>query len=377
MFLLTVLISSCIKTYEPQFKNTSVEKYVVQGMVSSIEGWQEVSVTMSSSMDQPEYISVNNCQVSIFDDLGNEFKLSQLDEGKYGVWMSQEYLVQGRSYKVKIQIPGGDILESSLEKMPSGSAVGEITYELLDAPTNDPEIWNHGMRFYTDLNASETDSRYYRWIVEETWEYHSEYPIEFYYDGNVNQVVPPDYSQMYCWATYTIDDIYTLSTTNLTENSFHQFPLHFIHENTGRLVYLYSLLISQIALTQDAYIYWDQLRMNSSQTGGLYSTQPIAIRGNMRNVSHPENDVLGYFQASTVTQKRIFVEPMEEFELDYYNRCSPSLLEHGFIEIGYYNYPAYLLSEDGNYTMVWLNDECVLCAMRGGSTVKPDYWPIK
>jgi len=376
LFILLIL-AGCIKPYEPELKDDSVQKYVVQGMVSSVEGFQEVSVSLTSSVNEANYIPVEGCQVEIIDDQNKVFALQSYPNGLYKVWMSQEDLVVGRSYKVVVHTPSGEVLESAFDEMSSGPEVNEIYYEILEIPANDPEDWKIGLQFYTDLIAGEEDSRYYSWKLTETWEYHALYPLEFFYDGQIHHVDPPDYSQMYCWTTINIDEIFTLSTTNLSENSFARFPLNFVRNNTPRLGILYSLLIHQTSLTQNAYTYWDQLRQNSEQDGGLYSSQPMAIKGNLRNRTYPGKDVLGYFQASTLTTRRIFVYPSGDLPMDFYDGCASTLLEHGFAELSPRDYPAYMMSNDGQMSMVLLYDGCIECTLRGGTTNKPDYWPIK
>ncbi len=372
-----IILSGCIKPYSPELKNDSAQKYVVQGMISSIQGFQEVTVSLTSSVNEPQYIAVNGCTVEIIDSHHQIFPLQAYANGIYKVWMNQEDLNPSLSYKVKVITPDNDIIESAFDQMVQGPEIDDVFFEIESIPTHIPDVWDLGIQFYTNLIAEDNQSRFYRWKLTETWEYHSAYPIEFYYDGLVQHVSPPDYSQMYCWTTLPINKIFTLSTMNLSENSFYSFPLNFVENNTSRLGILYSLLIQQIALTENAYTYWDKLRQNSEQNGGLYTSQPMAIKGNLINTTHPEKDVLGFFQASTIYTKRIFVSPPEDLPLSINNQCSPIQIEHGFIEISPADYPAYLLTVDGHWSMVHLNDECVLCPLRGGTTTKPIYWPIK
>lgn len=372
-----LILAGCIKPYEPELKDDSVQKYVVQGMVSSVEGFQEVNVSITSPVDQPKYIGVSGCQVQIIDDLNQVFTLQDYSDGKYKVWMDQDVLIPGKSYKVIVHTPDGETIESSYDLMTSGPEVSDIYYEIKEIPTNDPGIVELGIQIYIDLNAQDDDSRFYNWKLNETWEYHSTYPLEFYYDGEVQHVSPPDYSQMYCWTITDVDEIYTLSTQNLSDNSFVRFPLNFVENNTTRLGVLYSLLVYQTSLTQNAFTYWDQLRQNSEQDGGLYSSQPLAIKGNLRNITYPEKDVLGYFQASTLETKRIFVYPVEDLPLTFSNSCNPVLLRKGLVEIHPRDYPAYLMTINGNWSPILLNDECVDCEVRGGTTTKPNYWPEK
>ena len=378
IYIISLLIlSSCIKPFDPGLDQNSTNKYVVQGMVSSIEGWQYVYVSKSSSVALAEFIPVIGCQIVISDDQGNTFNLNESDAGTYLVWMNSIDLVPGRSYMIRVQTPDGQILESAYDKMPNGpDDIGEIYTEVENTPTNDPDYNIYGAQFYLNFSAAEEDSRYYRWKLTETWEYYTEYPIEFYYDGAVHQVSPPDTSQKYCWKTQLVQDVFTLSTVHLTENALNGVPLNFIYSSSNRLEVLYSLLIEQSALSEDAFNYWDKLRVNSLQDGGLYTTQPLAIKGNIKNISNPDNEVLGFFQASSVSTKRIFVEPLPDLVLNIPSLCQINLLEHGgFLEISPLDYPAYLFSSNGQWSMATLTKECVLCSAQGGSNVKPDFWP--
>lgn len=375
--LALLMLGGCIKEYHPRFNSESTQKYVVQGMLTNIEGWQEVNISISASLLNPEYIPLMDCQVEIRDDANQKFTLEASENGTYRVWMSAEYLVPGRSYQLIVTTPDGQVLESAFDQMPKVPEVENVYFEVEDLPTNDPEEWLSGIQYYVDLNAGEDDSRYYRWQLTETWEYHSAYPIEYYYDGEVQHVFPPDYSQFYCWRTRVVDEIYTLSTQNLTENTYAKFPLHYVKNTTEKLSVYYSLLIKQIALSEEAYGYWDQLRINNTIGEGLYGSQPMVIEGNILNKSNPDLQVLGFFQASSVSSKRVFTAPIEGLELNYSDKCSPALLRKGLREITPNMYPAYLMSSgDGQWLPILLNDECVLCTLRFGVTEKPDFWPL-
>lgn len=366
---------TCIKPFTPELKETSVEKYVVQGMVSNQAGWQEVNVSINSSVNKPLFIPIDFCEVKIIDDQNNIFNLIQSESGTYKAWMTSDELVIGRGYKVKVTTEDGIVLESEFDYIPNGPDVGDINYEIEQHHIDYPEGWLKGIQFYTNMVGENSDSRFYRWKLTETYEYHSVYPLEFYYDGEVQQVSPPDSSEMICYRTSLVDEIFTLSTANFNANIINGFPLHYVENTTPKLAILYSLLIEQMALSQDAYIYWDQLRQNNEEQGGLYATQPLAVKGNIKNISSSEFEVLGFFQASFISRKRIFVEPKPEFELAFSDRCYPENLRFGYQEISPYDYPAYLFSNEGSATTTVLNDECIFCTRRGGVIQKPDFWP--
>jgi hypothetical protein len=369
------MLSSCIKPYFPAIDAGAGSKYVVSGRVSDVEGWQEVEVSLSSPINAPEYIPVAGCQISILDDKGSVFPLVEYQPGKYHVWIGQEYLVHGTSYKVTVTTPDGQELASEFDPMPSGPPLDSVYYAIKDMPTSDPGTSLRVMQFYVDVNAAAGNfSRFYKWDVEETWEYHAAQRIQYYYDGHVEQVSPPDYSKFTCWKTRLVKNVFTLSTKNLSQNIYTQYPLHSIDGQTSRLSIMYSILVKQLALSEGAYNYWEQLRINSNEQGGLYEKQPLAVKGNITNLSKPEIDVLGYFYTSSESSRRYFYHDVEGIELDFDNGCHEYALGMGgFSNIYTWEYPAYFYySQEGIKT---LDIECVDCRKLGGKTEKPDFWP--
>jgi Domain of unknown function (DUF4249) len=370
-----LLLFACIKPYDPVIDASVKSKYVVSGRITDIEGWQEVEVSLSSPVDLAKYVPLPGCQVNVADDKGNVFTMVEFTPGLYRVWMTHENLVHGTSYKVRVVTPGGDELVSGYDQMPAGPVLDSIYYALKDIPTTDPAVSNQIMQFYVDINASGDYSKYYKWEVLETWEYHAVHILEYYYDGKHHKVDPPDSSKKVCWITSLAKNVFTVSTKSLAQNTYKQFPLHNIDGKSSRLGILYSMLVSQFALSEKAYTYWEKLRINSNDQGGLYEKQPLAIKGNLVNLTHPDLDVLGYFYATSQSSRRYFYKDVPGLQLDYNNHCVESSLgRFGWKEFTRDDYPVYYY-----YPATWilriLDHECVNCTLGGGVTVKPDFWP--
>ncbi len=375
VLVITIIITSCIKEFDPVIEAADEKKYVITGSVSNADSAQTVNVSMTSPIEAPEYLPVGGCSVSILDDNGNIFGLSETGNGNYSVVIDQMYLTTGTSFKLSVTTPDGEVIESDYDMMTESPAVDSVYYIREDHEGLIEGEFLKGIQFYVDLDGAETGTRYYRWEANETWEYHADYYREWYYDGEVHHIWPPDSSLKVCWRSRSIPRIFTLTTGNLVENKFKKLPLHFVDNLTTKLAYGYSLLIKQYALSEAAYTYWDQLRINSEEQGGLYETQPLAIQGNLTSVTNPDKEVLGFFGASAVTTKRIFVKNVPNLFLDFYTYCNPEVLLKGFIEIDPFDYPAFLLGDEYGYTMVVLNNSCVDCTILGGTTIKPEFWP--
>lgn len=378
ILLLTVisfLLSSCIKVYEPLIRTEDSSKYVVDAQLTDAGGNQVVKVSRTSSLNEPQFIPLAGCLLMVSDDKGNDFPATDLGEGNYEFMIDKNYLKPGTAFRLNIHTPEGDDLQSDWDLLADSPEIDSIYFERTLKPTTDPE-WNlDGLQFYLDLKANESQSRFYRWEAIETYEYHVDYPREWWYDGVVHHISPPDYSRKVCWTTRNVGNIYTVSTRNLAENSYSRLPLQYVDNYSTKLAYGYSLEVRQYGLSEPAYTYWEQLRENSLGQGGLYEKQPLAIKSNIRNISNPESEVLGFFSVSSFRTKRIFAQPIKDLELHFSTYCNPIRLERGLVEIDYTEYPAFLMDGINTYKNILLSPYCVDCMSLGGSNIKPTFWP--
>jgi hypothetical protein len=373
--LLGLIVSSCIKPYDPKITGSDAKKYVVSGGIDDSDSNQIVNITMTSSISDPKYLPVAGCIVVIISDKGIEFPLTDIGDGDYSTVIDRGFMTPGASFMVDILSPSGERIISGYDTLTPCPKVDSIYYIREDIEGAEPGEFTLGIQFYVDFYGAMTDSRFYRLEVTETFEHHAVYPLEWYYDGEVHHVVPPDYSRFVCWTTNKIQKFFPFSTINLTENQFNKLPLQYVNNRSSRLMYGYSMLVKQYSLSDQAFIYFDQLSINNSQEGGLYETQPLAIRGNMMNLTNPENEVLGYFSVSSTNEKRIFVSNVPDLPLDFPTYCDLRVIRYPFKEFRPKDYPVFLLGDAGTWYPIQLNEECINCLKLGGTTVKPDFWP--
>jgi hypothetical protein len=365
--------SGCIEPYFPGLTGGSELVYVVSGEVTDQEGFQNVDISSTSPVGEPQYIPVKGCEATIEDDKGNTFRMEENEAGKYRTWMDRNSLMPGTSYRLLLVTPSGESIISDFDQMPVCPAIDSVYCMRKEKLSRNSGITLTGLQFNVDFHGSDPDSQYYRWTVDETWEYHTPYPIENYYDGSMHEVYPHDYRYNVCWSSEPVKSIFTLSTIGLASNRF-SVPLHFVDNTTNRLFVGYSVLITQHALSAPAYVFWDQLRINSEQEGGLYEKQPLPVQGNLRNITNPGTKVLGFFGASSITQKRIFLDAVRDMGVTDGYMCAPHpLYAGGWMEFSPSDYPVYYKYFDFN--LMILDNICVDCRVFGGSLTKPDFWP--
>jgi hypothetical protein len=151
-------------------------------------------------------------------------------------------------------------------------------------------------------------------------------------------------------------------------------PLNFVSNETDRLRVTYSLYVQQQALSLDAYEYWKRMNEQAAESGGLYEKQPASVRGNMYAVEDYQEEALGYFYASQVKEKRIYVHNNNLF--DFYIphiECEYEPLGNIWGQQPV-NYPVYIYSE-GPFKPSWTGpSECFDCRLQGGDTIRPIPW---
>lgn len=373
--ILLLLLVSCIKEYDPEIKAADERKYVVRGEITDNGEEQIINVSLTSPSETPGYIPVTGCVVKVMNDRGNEFDFQDSGEGNYSALIDQQYFVPGTLFKVEVTTPDGKQIVSDYDVYNVSPPVDSVYYLREDIEWNIPGMFTRGIQFYLDMNGSGYDSRNFRWEVIETHEYHAMYPREWYYDGQVHHIFPPDYSLKVCWLTREVPYIYTLTTNNFSENRYRKLPLHFVDNKTNRLLIGYSIQIRQYSLSDAAYDYYDQMRSNSVEQGGLHTRQPISIKGNLHYSGESDQQVLGFFSVSSLKTKRIFVRNVEDLPIEVEPVCVPLRLRRGLREIAPYQYPAFLMGDETGYSLIQLDEGCVDCRTGGGDTLKPDYWP--
>ncbi|MCD6179501.1 MAG: DUF4249 domain-containing protein [Bacteroidales bacterium] len=368
-----VFLSACIKPFTPDIDGNAATKIVVSGKLTDKEGYQYVTLSKSMLLNETEYESLRNCSVYIWDEDGNRFSMTEYSSGSYRVWMDKADLKVGTAYHIQIFTPEGDELISEPDIMPQVAKANYPSFQL-DSIYGVYNKYTKGLQFSIDIEGNEFDSKYYLFELEATYEHHALYDREWYYDYGVHHIFPPDSSLFFCWTTEKVPEIFTLSTENLAENKFKHFNLHFVTYHQEHLKFGYSLLFRQLGLSREAYLYWESVRLNNNQNASLYSKQPVDTQGNIKNITNPNKEVLGFFSASAISETRIFVEaqPTETYPL-----CIPIALDRiGFRNIGRSDYPAFLMNDpQGSYFMIWLPDPCVNCASTHGTTTKPNFWP--
>jgi len=83
-------------------------------------------------------------------------------------------------------------------------------------------------------------------------------------------------------------------------------------QNIGQIPYddttPFYMLIEQMSLSKEAYLFWSNVKAQANNSGGIFDTAPAMIKGNIKNLTDATKLMLGYFQVSAITQKAVFIQ---------------------------------------------------------------------
>ncbi|HER09706.1 MAG TPA: DUF4249 domain-containing protein [Bacteroides sp.] len=375
---LVIFAVSCVDPFQPDIDETE-GTLVVSGRITDRPGAHFVEVSRSSRLAEPEFIPLEGCVVRVEETGGMVATFTEDSPGRYRADLDGEFLGLNRAYRLIINTPDGEQYESTYDSLLSCPEPENLYYEEVSQASTAEGDTYYGIQFYVDVKGGEKDSRNIMWKLQETYEYHANFLIGAIWDGVVfNEFEYPTDSLYICYKTLNIPEIHAASTAHLTTNELTRFPLNFVSNQSPRLKHKFSLLISQHSLSGEAYRFWEQTRVQLTETGSFYETQPSTVPGNICNVHDETEQVLGYFYASQVKEKRITFRCRFGFRTPAPAYCetdtiaSPHLLGEFWESYPYYMYSLAPMGLGPPYATA--EQRCFDCRLSGGTIVPPDFW---
>lgn len=370
--LMAIVASACIEPYisdiEEETKILTIEGSLIKGNPE-----QNLIISTTTTLLYQEFFPVRGCQAKIIDDQENEFFYSENRDGSYTALIDDESLVYGRGYKLQIITPDGNVYESDYESLENSPSVDSVYYDVEEKIEDYTGEDLKGVQFYVDIKAADSISRYFRWKLTETFEYTTTGDISYVYLDETWEPYPPEdkWALYRCWLTEEVEGLYMTNTINLTVNEKKKIPLQFVSNRGSELKIKYSVLVEQFALSESAYSYWQQKKIASEESGGLYTRQPSQPITNIRNIDDENEPVLGFFWAASKTEKRIFVPRIQGMHV-IEDECTIRPLDMEIDEHG--PFPMYIRVDEWTGIEMTGRPLCFDCTLRGGTTTKPEFW---
>lgn len=375
--ILLLFTSMCIEPFDPP-RGDFEDLLVIEGLITDEVDPQIIRISRSFPIDTVQFLPENGAEVMVMDDLGNEHQLQSVGSGEYQT-PSGFQGVKDRTYQLFVTTSKGEIIQSDPVTLKSTPKIDSISWEI-NSRLNDEGILIDGVQIYINTHDPNNDTWNYRWQWEETWEFNARYHSSFQWapNGDVEVRTENIYT---CWSTVKSQNIFVGSSGKLTTDVISAHPIHYVSASgSNRLIKKYSILVKQYALSEAAWFFWQQMEKMNQDLGSLFAPQPTAVKGNLINISEPEKPVIGYFDASTVDEMRLFISKEELGDMrvytGYHNCTYDTLL---FAAIPGYDYKHHSNPLDLIYGIIFpigysvSSSECSDCRLYGVN-IKPDFW---
>lgn len=333
LFIISLLITSCTEPYALQ-TNTFEDALVIEATITNELKNHEIKISRTFALEEKEQQFEKNALVYITDDIGNTYSFTEVGD-KYLSTEAFEAL-PSRQYQLFIETSNGKKYTSTREKLPSTSNQLEI-----EARKNNIE-GVEGVEILANSFDPSNQSKYYRFEYEETYKIVSPYwtteSLSLIYNTNTFEVTPnisqKNYDSSICYNTLYSNELLLVNNSGNNEDKIIDYPVRFVPQNNHIIAYRYSILVKQYVQNLEAYTFYKTLKDFSGGGNVLSPNQPGFIEGNINNVNDSSEKVIGFFDVSSLSQKRIFFnyndffegEPSEKYHVDcqlkYY---SPSL----------------------------------------------------
>ncbi len=369
-------VFACKEGFDPKLSARETNSLVIEGVLNSAG---PTTITLSRSQPLSNKFAVNpelNATVSIESDANKTFTLTAVNGVSGAYTVPQLPLVSTEKYRIRIKTFGGKEYLSEYVPLKVNPPIDDVVWKREDG----------GLRIGVNTHDPQNTTRYYRWTSSETWQFHSPYYAVVYIKATpggspltVEDIPLGKYPyNNVCWKSEESGSIWLASTTKQTEDRVAAAPLAFIPKDSWKLSAKYSILVRQYALTKEAFDYWENIKKNSEALGSLFAPQPIETKGNIFAVNDPAEPVIGFFEATNVTEKRIFIDASEVQDWNYQEICQMAKVEASAANLNSLltgaQLPLMWTNFDKKDTLLAVVNTCIDCGLRGTPT-KPSFWP--
>ena len=397
VWLVIVLATGCVE----EFETDSIEYerlMVVDANISDQPKAHKVRLTYTEPIDteiDEASNTISGATVWVEDDQGNRIDFTEQEAGSY---FSPDNFAgtPGRSYALFITTSDGNNYQSTFQELVASPEITDIynryTVELGDGEaTSDP-----GVQFFIDVENANQGSQFYRYEWLDTHQIIVPYPkeVDVIHNERGYQIVPFNGDVEECYRETRFSELILATSSNNASGQLVEIPIKFSSANDFDLTTKYAIEITQRSISPEAYSYYRKIELFNESNGSLFDKQQGLIVGNIRSMDDSDERVLGYFEVSGASSKRVFLELTD---------LDPAISEHIFRVCKKYGVTAFDGSIEDFYEGVDVQEElrgsvlpkraqmtvfkigytgdkffahrlCIDCTRRG-SLGKPDYWP--
>ena len=361
----------CREPFEPEVSGYNHNILVVEGHIEVGGGESNITLRRTRPIYDPDSFFPEGHAVINLESEGGE-NWTFIDNGSGNYVLSAD-LPENQYYRLRIFTADGQAYLSDEIVPVIAPGEMEVTYEKKDG-----DVYVYVSTFGTD------DARYFIWEYDESWVYRSAYRSSYKYVNETGRVEPRTAEEMRykCWDSDYSKGILIASSERYQNNFIYQKELLKIDSMSEKLGERYSINVKQKAIDLDAFVFWEAIRKNSADIGGIFSPLPSLVSGNIHSMDRPDEPVIGHISAGKSMEKRIYINRTDvapwRAVIPEYRGCSIDTVApieySGYFGGGAY-VPIHEYCEEASCSgYIAAPTGCADCTYRGGTVEQPDFW---
>ena len=370
--LTLLFISGCRDPFEPEVTDQDLAVLVVEGFIETGGEISEITLSRTNPIRSGESFRPEaGARVILKSESGEEWAFQ---ESQNGLYTFSEFLDQGMTYQLKITLPNGRQYLSDPMTPIVTPEIEELGYLRDEA----------GVEIFISTKGNE-EAQYFLWDYEEDWIFRPGVRSQFFFNPLTKDVEfrKADQKIDLCWKSNLFPKIILQNAARFADNTILQRELVRIPNRSEKLTERYSIRVRQRAVNQGTYDFWEILRKNSDDIGGIFSPLPSLIRGNIKSVDPNGDNVIGMVSMGKSASKRIYINAQDvapwPYFIEEYEFCR---LDQDTVLIANYErefssgsrlpvIPVVVVTTTIGFRAA--TRQCTDCTLRG-TNIKPDFW---
>ncbi|MCF2873201.1 MULTISPECIES: DUF4249 domain-containing protein [unclassified Tenacibaculum] len=324
LFFIYLLFSSCTEPF--QVKSLNYEDYlVIESTITNEFKKHQIKLSRTFKIDSSAPKLETNASVHIVDNNQVIYNFKEINDGVYEseIAFAAE---ENKEYTLKIKTTNNETYTSTPEKLTSETKIDNISYIL-----EENKLGEKGVTFNVNSFNPKNDAKYYRYEYEETYKIipprWSELSLKIISETFPYKVetVANSLKTKICYKTQNSKGIIITETASLSEDRVKNFPVRFIANTNYIISQRYSILVKQYVQNFYSYNYYNTLKNFTSDQSFFSQIQTGFLEGNLSSESDPNKKAIGFFEVSSVSSKRLFINRKDitdkEPEPDFIEEC--------------------------------------------------------
>lgn len=386
VFLLVgTLFSGCTEPFSPDLLPQTESILVVDATLSNESKNHEIFLS-KSSQEAGELLVERNAVVRILDDNQQAFTFTETEPGKYisDIPFGAE---PDRTYRLLITTEDNRSYTSNAESLPQTTQIENVT-----AQKTTTESGNEGITITVDSFDPTGNSIYYKYEYEETYKVIAPNwgPVQLFAGPEEFRTVSignrdPTKEERTCYATDSSNSIILTKTSSVGEDRVSDFEVRFLNKDNYIISHRYSILVKQYVLSPQAYGFYEKLKDFSGSESLFSQSQPGFINGNIFPENGSNERVVGIFEVSSVSEKRLFFNYVDFFPNEelppFIDECKRITLAPGDptlydgVKNNRVSYAGEIINQEtgAREAYIVVPRVCGVCTVLGSATI-PDFW---